>query len=111
VDSPRTEKCTEFFLGHEEAPEHGHVQLDGGAVHGFQLAGSDLSLSFAGQRDNIVLDDVDANVVKVVVREVGDIPLGFLQGMAFDLMHRALVWGRSAAPPGRGCRSRPAGRR
>ena len=30
-----------------------------------------------------MLDDADANIVKVIVREVGGVPLGVRQGMAF----------------------------
>ena len=42
---------------------------------------SDL-LGFARQRDNIMPDDADADVVKVVVDEVGSVPLGIRQSMA-----------------------------
>ncbi len=39
--------------------------------------------AWARQRDHVVPDDPNADVVKVVVAEVGDVPLGLGQRMAF----------------------------
>src|SRR5947209_7981566 len=73
--------------------------LSGGAVNGFEVARGDVALGPGGQRDDVVPDDADADVVKVVVREVGDVPPGFRQGMALVAV-RLRVEQLPAAPGG-----------
>ena len=46
--------------------------------------------ALARQRDDVVPDDADADVVKVVVREVGDVPL-CASIKAWHLLQRPLV--------------------
>src|SRR5208283_2358744 len=67
----------------EEAAECRHVRLNRSVIDGYSIAGIDLLLSLTRQRDHIVSDDSNANVVKVVVCEVGGVPLFFRQCMAF----------------------------
>src|SRR5229473_4875678 len=67
---------------YEKAAERRHVRLNGGAIDGCRIPRVDELHGLARQRDNVVSDNADADVVKVVVREVGDVPLGFHQRMA-----------------------------
>src|SRR5713101_703879 len=52
-------------------------------IDGRRIARIDQSLSLTGQRDHVVSNDPYADVVKVVVCEVGGVPLFFRQSMAF----------------------------
>ena len=45
------------------------------AIDGRRITRADELLGLAGQRDDVVSNDADPDVVKVVVREVGDVPL------------------------------------
>src|SRR5207249_6114683 len=58
-----------FLLGDEEAAERGHVRLNGGAIDGGRIRRIEQLLRLAGQGSDVVADDADADVVKVVVRE------------------------------------------
>ena len=71
-----------FLLGDQEAPERGHIRLNGSPIDGGRIARIEELLRLAGQGDDVMPNDADADVVKVVVREVGNIPLGFRQSMA-----------------------------
>ena len=71
------------LLRDEKPPERRHVRLDGRAIDSGRVARSDELFGRDGQRNNIVPDDADADVVKVVVHEVRDVSLGVRQRMAF----------------------------
>ena len=71
-----------LLLRDEKSAERRHVRLNGGAIDGRRIARVDEPLGLTRQRDDVVSDDADADVVKVVVREVGDVPLVFRQGVA-----------------------------
>ena len=52
-------------------------------IDGRRIACLDELLGLARQCDDVVSDDADANVVKVVVDKVRDVQCGFRQRMAF----------------------------
>ena len=64
-----------LFLGNEEASERRQVRLDGRAIDGRLIARIEELFGLDGQRGNIMPDDADADVVKVVIDEVGDVAL------------------------------------
>ena len=64
------------FLVMRKRPRRRHVRLNGGAIDRRRIARLDELLGLARQRDDVVSDDADADVVKVVVREDRDVPLG-----------------------------------
>src|SRR4029077_16425735 len=55
----------------------------GGGFVGRRIARLDELLGLACQRDDVVSDNADADVVKIVVREDRDVPLGIRQRMTF----------------------------
>src|SRR5207248_6551886 len=65
------------------APQGGHIRPNGCVVDGRRVTRRDKPFGFEGQRGNLMPDDADANVVKVIVDEVGDVPLGFRQCVTF----------------------------
>ena len=58
-----------LFLGDQKAAKGGHVCLNGGAIDGLGITRVDQLLGLTRQCDDIVSDDADADVVKVIVRE------------------------------------------
>src|SRR5262249_57020056 len=58
------------------------VRLNGGTIDGCRIAGVDRLLGLASQRHDIVPDDTDADIVKVVVGKIRDISLLFSQCVA-----------------------------
>ena len=65
-----------LLLGDEKTAQRRHVGLNGGAIDRRRIARLDELLGLARQRDDVVSDDADADVVKGVVREDRDVPLG-----------------------------------
>ena len=65
-----------LLLGDEKAAQRRHVGLNGGAIDGRRIARLDELLGLARQRDDVVPDNADADVMKIVVREDRDVPLG-----------------------------------
>src|SRR5260370_13998524 len=74
---------TLLLLGDEKAPQRRHVRLNGGAMDGRRIARLDELLGLARQRDDVVSDNTDADVMKIVVSEDRDVPLGIRQRMTF----------------------------
>src|SRR6516164_7723554 len=72
-----------LFLGDEETAQYRHVALNGSTIYVDQLARVDLLLCPARQCDDVMSNNPDANVVKIIVHEVGRISFFFCQGMAF----------------------------
>ena len=72
-----------LLLGDQKAAKGGHVCLNGGAIDGLGITRVDQLLGLTRQCDDIVSDDADADVVKVIVREGCDVPLLFRQRVAF----------------------------
>src|SRR5262249_11807140 len=58
------------------------VRLNGGTIDGCRIAGVDRLLGLASQRHDIMPDDTDADIVKVVVGKIRDISLLFSQCVA-----------------------------
>src|ERR1700693_348257 len=56
---------------------------DGSAIDSFGMARIDQLLGLTREGDDIVSDDADADVMKLVVGEGGHVPLIFRQGVAF----------------------------
>jgi hypothetical protein len=76
----RLERSRRHSDGHVSARPLSHHQ-EGNDSGG--IARLDELLGLSRQRDDIVPDDTDADVVKVVIREEGDVPLGFRQRVTF----------------------------
>ena len=65
------------LFGDEKAAQNRHVVLNGGAIDGRRVARVDELLCLARQRDDVVSDNADADVMKIVVREDRDVPLAY----------------------------------
>jgi len=72
-----------LLLGDEKAAQRWHVGLDRGAIDCRRISGLDELLGLARQRDDFVLDSEGADVVKVVIYKIGDVPLRIGQRMTF----------------------------
>ena len=57
--------------------------MDGGAIDGRRVACFNELLGLARQRDDVMSDDADPDVMKVVIDKVRDVPRGFRQRMTF----------------------------
>ena len=66
----------------EEAPERRYLTLDGGDVYGLQISVRQLAFCLLRQRDDMMADNSDANIMKIVISEDCDIPLFVCQSMA-----------------------------
>src|ERR1700730_2038207 len=70
----RLERCdVGLLLGDEKAAQRAHVGPDRRPVHVGRVAGIDELLRLPRERDHMMADDEDADVVEVVVLEVGQI--------------------------------------
>jgi hypothetical protein len=75
----------QFFLFpvDQKAAKGRHVRPNGGAIDRLEMAGADEFFGLARQGDDVMPEDADADVVKVIVRKGCDVPLLFTQRMAF----------------------------
>jgi hypothetical protein len=58
-----------LFLGDEKAAKRGHIGLNGSLIDGKRIAGIDELLGLAGLWRDVVPDDADADVMKIIIRK------------------------------------------
>ena len=66
-----------LFLADQKPAEGREVGLNGGAIYGLRLTGVDQLLGLTREGDDIVSDDADADVVKLIVGEGSHVSLIF----------------------------------
>ena len=66
-----------LFLGDQKAAEGREVRCNGGAIDSFRMTRVDELLSLTRERNDIVSEDADADIVKVIVRKGSDVSLLF----------------------------------
>jgi hypothetical protein len=71
-----------LLFRNEEAPERRYLALDSGVVDSLQICLRQIAFCLPRQGDDVMAENSDADVMKIVISEDSDIPLFVRQSMA-----------------------------